>query len=69
MSSFYKPDASGDGEIIGESGWATHIHRSVDPLNPWYSVKIEETGERISGLGDFNAAVEKLLPPSWLNNE
>jgi hypothetical protein len=48
-------------------GWTTHTHRSNDPLNPWYSIRNESTGETYKGRGDFNAAVDSLLQPSWRN--
>lgn len=68
MSTFQTPDSSGQGSIIGGSGWGTHIHQSNDPLDPWYSIKIEKTGERIKGYGDFNSYVDSLLPESMRRN-
>lgn len=62
MSFTKKSDASGLGSIISGTGWATHIHESNDPINPWFSVKIESTGERIKGYGNFNDYVDSLLP-------
>ncbi len=65
MSGFKKPDASGQGSVIGGPGFATHIHRSNDPLNPWHSVKIEKTGETFKGWGSTNEYVDSLLP-DWM---
>jgi len=57
-----KSDASGEGEIISGSGWSTHIHKSKDPLNPWYSIKNEKTGESIKGVGSSKDYIDSLLP-------
>jgi hypothetical protein len=65
MSTFQKPDSSGQGSIIGGSGWGTHIHQSNDPLDPWYSIKVENSNEKpIKGYGSFNDYVDSLLPES-----
>ena len=69
MSTFEKSDSSGQGNIIGGNGWSTHIHKSNDLLDPWYSIKFDNPLLRdikpIKGYGDFNDAVDNLLPESW----
>ncbi len=67
MCGFEKDDSSGQGRIIGGSGWGTHIHQSRDPLDPWYSITFEnptETTKSIKGWGSFNDYIDSLLPDS-----
>jgi len=62
MSIKIKPDASGLGSIITGSGWATHIHKSNDPLDPWFSITDQKTGEKLAqGLGSTNDYINSLL--------
>ena len=40
-------DANGNPIITGKD-WATHIHVSKDPLDPWFSVKEEKTQKHLA---------------------
>ena len=61
-----KTDSSGEGSIITGTGWATRIHKSNDPLSPWFSISDQKTGEKLAqGRGDVNDYLDRLLPSSF----
>ena len=73
-STFQKMDAAGAGVLTIDPGWATHIHHSVDPLDPWWH--IESQAKLASGApafefsgwdGGFAQTVDSMLPPSFAN--
>ena len=66
MDNFFRSsDNRGNFIIGGRDGWATHIHRSNDPMSPWTSIKIESTGERFQRWDSLNDSISPLLP-DWM---
>ena len=65
MSDFNELDSNGTGTVSGGSDWATHVHKSNDPLDPWYSIRDEKTGETWKGRSDKNEYIDSLLP-AWM---
>jgi hypothetical protein len=62
---FDKLDSSGDGRIIGGSDWATRTHLSNDPLDPWRTITIQQTGEKFPGMQSRQPFFDETLP-DWM---
>lgn len=65
-----RQDAENLGSIIADRDWATHIHQSNDPLNPWFSITDQRTGKKLAqGLGSTNDYIDSLLPSFMKKND
>jgi hypothetical protein len=73
-TTFQKLDASGAGVLTIDPGWATHTHHSLDPLDSWWHIESQTKlssgapAYEFSGWGNFNAAVDSMLPSCFGNS-